>query len=57
MDVSGRLRRVRRPAQQGGEARTWLRDEEATVSVPVACPIGESEAVLDGRWRTTKEVG
>jgi len=36
------------------EAASWLRDEEATADVPVACPMARSEAVYSGQSRTRR---
>jgi hypothetical protein len=48
------------PGQTGGGANIMFgdvaSDEEAITSVPVACPMGQSEAVCSGHSRTTQDI-
>src|SRR5258708_1501656 len=53
-DVDGQLEQGRTACAPATLPATWLRDEEATASVPVACPMARSEAVCSGHSRTRR---
>jgi hypothetical protein len=42
VDVGGRLRRGQAPNVAGGEARTWLRDEEAISREPLSVDLRDN---------------